>query len=271
MAAYECMSHLIPTSDPRMRRALDNWLGMYEACYLITTELRKGALKVAEDKQRAYAAASTVAEDPPKYDVPAIPSHKSPRPEHLWAALLNGARCLNELGAHYVVGGGLAMGMHGRERATKDVDFFLVENPDHLAPVIQALKTRDFFPHTIEQPSFMPPDALFWWQPFQYGLTDAPPVDVDLLVSEHEFAAFLHATGLEQEVQGVRLRVLSAEGLILLKLKAYRLRDQDDLIFLFRANPNLDRELLAAWAKKFKIEDRLAEMEKTAREYRRFG
>jgi predicted nucleotidyltransferase len=248
-----------------MVKAIDGWLGLYEACYLMQRLAQEGEVDM---NTQATSGTPRAAEPPAPYG---LQSAKRPAPQHLLAALLNGAQVLNGLHAHYVVGGGLAINMHGRDRATRDVDFFLLENPDRLEPVIAALKTRDLFPHAIEQPSFMPPDALFWWAPFQYGLPDAPPVDVDLLVSEDEFMAFLHASGREHSINGVRLRVLSAASLILLKLKAYRLRDQDDLIFLFRANPNLDRELLGAWAKKFKIEDRLAEMEQKAREYRRFG
>ena len=119
----------------------------------------------------------------------------------------------------------------------------------------------------------MPPDALFWWEPFQYGLPDAAPVDVDLLVANHEYMAFLHATGIESSVEGTRLRVLGAEGLIILKLQAFRGHDQTDAKEILKRNPKLDRALLTAWVKKFKLEERLAQMERelAAEGGRRFG
>jgi hypothetical protein len=265
MAEYQSFTPTVQSPDPGMVKAIDSWLGLYEACYLIAKLAQEGEVAMRE---QTAPGAPRAAEPPAPYG---LPSAKRPTTQQLLAALLNGAQVLNQIQAHYVVGGGLAINLHGRDRATRDVDFLIFEDPEHIEPIVTALKTRDLFPHSIEQPSFMPPDALFWWQPFQYGLPDAPPVDVDLLVANHEFMAFLHASGREHSINGVRLRVLNAEGLILLKLQAYRLRDQDDLIFLFRANPQLDRELLAAWAKKLKIEGRLAEMEQKAREYRRYG
>jgi len=165
----------------------------------------------------------------------------------------------------------MAMGFHGRERATKDVGFFVLEHHEKLDPIVASFKTRDLFPHSIEQPSSMPPHALFYWSPFQYGLPDATPVDVDLLSADHEFMAFLHASGRPVAVADVPLRVLSAKGLLLLKLQAYRDQDKADLIHLLRANTALDRALLEVLVRKFKLEDRLQEMETKAREFRRFG
>lgn len=255
----------IDAPDPRMRRALDNWLGAYESCHAIAAEMRKGLTKKHSSD---FSQPNEVAEPPGAYG---IASHRSPGPEHLFRALLSAARCLNDLGAFYVVGGGMAMGFHGRERATKDVDFFVLEHHEKLGSIVASFKTRDLFPHSIEQPSFTPPHALFYWSPFQYGLPDAPPVDVDLLSADHKFMAFLHASGCEVAVAGVPFRVLSAEGLLLLKLQAYRDQDKADLLHLLRANAALDRALLEVWVRKFKLEDRFQEMETKALEFRRFG
>ena len=156
------------------------------------------------------------------------------------------------------------MNYHGRQRATRDVDFFLVEDPERLQPVYDALKQHGVMQHSYERPSFMPPDAEFWWSPLQYGLPDAAPVDVDLLVASSEYVAFIHATGIETKINGVRVRVASYEAMLVLKMKAYRDQDKADLQGLLRLQKPYDRELVLAWLKKFKIEHRLAEMEALA-------
>ena len=112
----------------------------------------------------------------------------------------------------------------------------------------------------------MPPDALWWWVPFQYGSPDAPPVNVDLLVATSEFMAFAHASGIETQIQGTRIRVLGAEAFLVLKLQAFRGKDQSDIEAILRANKNIDRDLLTAWVQKFKLEARLAEIERIIKE-----
>jgi predicted nucleotidyltransferase len=229
-----------------MRKAIDGWLGLYEACYVIGNEMRAGL----------------VAEDQEKYGTqPAAPD-----PAHLFEALIKSAQALNEWNGLWALGGGLALNFHGHRRATDDVDFFLLEDKDKLAPIIAALKQRDVRPHTAEAPSFMPPDALWWWVPFQYGSPNAAPVNVDLLVATHEFMAFLHATGIETQVQGTRVRVLGPEAFLILKLQAFRGKDQSDIEAMLRTCKTLDRDLLMAWVKKFKLEERLAKIERIIRE-----
>jgi predicted nucleotidyltransferase len=109
----------------------------------------------------------------------------------------------------------------------------------------------------------MPPDALWWWVPFQFGLPNAAPVNVDLLVASHEFMAFAHATGIETQVQGTRIRVLGPEAFLILKLQAFRGKDQSDIESILRLNKNIDRDLLLARVKKFSLESQLAQVEKT--------
>lgn len=256
MEQYQYVTPTVQTDDPRMRRAIDGWLGLYEACYVMKKLWDESANKAAEP------------------DAPyGLNSAERPEPRHLMQALVNGCAALNDWNGAWAVGGGLAMNFHGHERATRDVDFFLLEKPDNLQPVTSALARHNLMPHTLEGPSFMPPDALFWWVPLQFGLPDSRPVDVDLLVAEHEFMAFIHATGIEQRVNDTRVRVIGAEALIVLKLQAFRGKDQTDVQMLLKANKNLDRALLNAWVQKFKLEARLEEMERQAQQYggRRFG
>jgi predicted nucleotidyltransferase len=244
---YTPITPTIDSPDPRMRRAIDGWLGLYEACYVIGNEMREGLV---------------VAEDQAKYGT----ESSQPDPNDLVTALVKSAQALNEWNGFWVLGGGLAMNFHGQRRATEDVDFFIFADKEKLSHVIDLLSRRDVRPHAYENPSFMPPDALWWWMPFQYGLPKAAPVNVDLLVASHEFMAFAHATGIETQVQGTRIRVLGPEAFIILKLQAFRGKDQSDVEAILRSNSNIDRDLLQAWVAKFKLEARLAEIERVVRE-----
>jgi predicted nucleotidyltransferase len=244
---YQYVTPTVQSNDPRMLRAIDGWLGLYEACYVLHKAMHEGFVVKEEDQKYGTGAG----EEP------------RPKPENLIAALVHGARALNEWNGRWVLGGGLAANYHMPERATRDVDFFLFEDKERLAPVFETLKRHGLFPHMAEAPSFMPPDADWWWVPLQYGLPDATPVNVDLLVATHEFMAFLHATGFETDINGTRARILGPEGLIVLKLKAYRGRDQDDIIgTLQKKSEKINYDLLRAWVKKFSLESRLTEMER---------
>lgn len=229
--------------DPRMVRAIDGWLGLYEACYVL---------------DRAFKAGAVVADGPENYGIESSPR---PQPSHLLAALIHGAAALNQWSGQWILGGGLAMNYYGRDRATRDIDFFVFADKDQLDPVVGALAQNGLRLHTLEQPSFMPPDAEFWWVPLQYGLADAPPVDVDLLVASHEFMAFLHASGVETSINGQRLRVAGIEALLILKIKAYRDQDKADVQALLRTQRGFDRELVRVWLEEFGIAERLSAME----------
>lgn len=266
------------SSDQRVLVALKNWLGLYGSCYLFTRHcdrdqkelesITAADLNVAE---RTRASTSRVKEEPPDYC--GSTSADTPRPEDLLLALLATAQCLNEENVPYVLGGGLAINLHGQQRATRDVDFFVMHDPDLVSTLLPSLANREVRPHIHEGPSFMPPDAIFWFQPLQYGLPDAPPVDVDLLVANDEFMAFLHATGIEAHVNDVRIRVLGAEGLLLLKLRAFRDIDRWDAKSILRSEPDLDRSLLESWAEKLGLTERLEQMEREITEEgdRRYG
>lgn len=238
-------------TDQRLQRAAEGWLALTDVC----SRLRLGFVKEHEGK----ASAERVAEDAESYP---MQSAVNPPSEHIFKALIAGAKALNEAGVRYVLGGGMALSFHHHERATRDVDFFLLFDPKRLSDLGAILAKYDLRSNPNEGSSWLPPDAQFWWEPLQYGLPDGPPVDVDLMASEHEFMAFLHASGLEGTVENTRLRVLSAEGLILLKLKAFRDKDRWDLKTVWSRTPKVDRKLLASWSKRFKVEDRLLQMER---------
>ena len=239
LTEYEYVTPTVTSDDPRMLRAIDGCLGLYEACYVIGRGFDDGRH---------------------------VPNPSSPHPTHLLAALLSSIEALNQWNGKWVLGGGLAMNYHGRERASNLITFWLFEDKKQLGPVLDELDRYGVRRHSIDQPSFLPPDNELWWKPLQFGLPEEAPVDVDLLVASHVFMAFAYASGVESSINGVRVRMVGREALMILKMRAYRDRDKADLQDLLRAKPPFDRELVLAWLRKFKIAHRLAEMEALASE-----
>lgn len=78
-----------------VRRAVDDWLDTYRSCERLAD---------AWDEGFASGPAGVAHEDAPVYGGA---SAKQPRAEHLWKAVLAGARSLNETGMFYALGGGL--------------------------------------------------------------------------------------------------------------------------------------------------------------------
>ena len=71
---------------------------------------------------------------------------------------------------------------------------------------------------------------------------------MDLLSARLKIFKDITATAQNEEIAGKRVRVASTEGLILLKLVAFRVQDQADLLALVAANSTeLDLEILQGW------------------------
>ncbi len=235
-----------------MARAVAEWMSAYEACYRLKEEHEKYLSRTLPESP---AHSARLAEDEQPYAEPL------PSPEDLLNALLQTASCLNQANIPYVFGGGLAVNFYGQHRATRDVDIYLQLDQDGLPGVLPALSKMNVKAHAYEQASYMPPDAIFWWTPLQYGRDNAAPVNVDLLTANHEFMAYLHAFGEETQIEETRLRLVSLEGILILKLRALRDKDRWDLKEIIKKNPSFERTVVQDWMKRFNMSGRLEQME----------
>lgn len=126
--------------------------------------------------------------------------------------------------------GGLAVSLRSRSRATKDVDFLLSVSQLELPGLLEAMLEHgcqfDLFGAIRE-----------WNEGGMLALNWANGVRVDLL--KPVIPAFQHIIDRAPEEQfGVQtIRVADAEGLLLLKLLAFRPVDQDDMQAILVANP----------------------------------
>lgn len=228
--------------DPRMARAVDGMLGLYAASQEIVDEFK--SKMVVREPDSPYG----------------IDSNPEPSSSDLKKAIIAGARALNEWNGSWVLGGGLACNYYGPKRATADVDFFVRMDPRQLSPVMAAMARYDVMAHSQESPHALPPETGWWWVPMQFGLPYAPPVNVDVLAADHEFMAWMHATGRETSLAETRVRLIGVEALLIVKLQAFRAKDQMDAEAILRRNPDLDELAFSAWIARFQLQARLEEI-----------
>lgn len=135
---------------------------------------------------------------------------------------------LEELGrsaVEFVLIGGYAVAFHGRPRATKDIDIFLVGTADNLSRAADAL-FRFGAPSSVLLAirSMSENDVVFMGQ---------PPMRVDFLRSVDGVAPDeLFAGAIQAEIDGVPIKVISRPHLIANKRAAGRPQDLLDADFL---------------------------------------
>ncbi len=141
----------------------------------------------------------------------------------------------------YLLIGGLAVSLHGVERATMDVDITVAMNPDNLAALIEAareLKLSPVLPVSLE--SLHDLGLLRQWraerhlEAFALRTPDLAGVTVDvLLFPPVEFAVMAPRADVFK-VAGTNIRVVSIDDLIALKQAVGRPIDLADIEHLRR-------------------------------------
>lgn len=119
---------------------------------------------------------------------------------------------LRQLGIPHVLIGGLAVGVHGHPRATKDVDFLVgVEAFESVEPFLVYREELKELVRIGETDIMSVPDA---------------------------YPSLAEELRLEDEVP-----IISLQGLVLMKLDANRPRDREDVRVLLEQSPNRIREV----------------------------
>lgn len=131
---------------------------------------------------------------------------------------------LHDEGARFVIVGGFAVGVHGFQRATKDLDIWVEPSPDNAAHVMRALEAygAPLRQLGIEQADFEAADRVV-----HFGV---PPMRVDLLthIPGVDFGtAFSRAEHLE--VDGRNIPVLGRADLLAAKRASGRPKDLIDI------------------------------------------
>jgi hypothetical protein len=119
---------------------------------------------------------------------------------------------LRELGVPHALIGGLAVGVHGHPRATKDVDFLVGQ---------EAFETTEPFLVYREE------------------LTELARIgETDIMYIPDRFPGLAGELRLEDDIP-----IISLPGLVLMKLSAFRVQDQEDVRSLLRVHSCRIREV----------------------------
>jgi len=128
---------------------------------------------------------------------------------------------LNENEVKYLVIGGYAVNFHGYPRYTRDIDFWIWMNEENIDKLIDVLRKFGFASLGLNMDDFMSPKNII-----QLGYE---PQRIDLLVDANgaDFeSCFERKT--EEDVDGVSIKFLSIEDLIIVKKEAGRFKDLAD-------------------------------------------
>jgi hypothetical protein len=134
---------------------------------------------------------------------------------------------LAQEGVDYALCGGLAMAVYAMPRATLDIDLMI--QTDSLVKATQAIEPLGFTMYS--DPMELHDGTVRIWRYCKIDSQTAEVLVLDfLLVTEHTAPAWESRRDVEWE--GGKLRVVSPEGLILLKQLRRSGTDQDDIDYL---------------------------------------
>lgn len=141
----------------------------------------------------------------------------------------------------YLLIGGLAVSLHGVERATMDVDITVAMNPANLAALIETAKELGLTPMLpVPLESLSNIELLREWhaqrnlEAFALRTPELAGVTIDILMFPPVDFADMLARATEFDVAGTAIRVVSIDDLIALKRAAGRPIDISDIEHLQR-------------------------------------
>ncbi len=131
-------------------------------------------------------------------------------------------RLLADSEVEYLVIGGYAVGYHGYPRATQDLDVWIASNPENADRMVEVLRRFGFDVPELGRELFLKEDTIV-----RMGV---PPIRIEVAtaLSGVEFSKCF-ANRVEDELDGVRVSLISLPDLKANKKAAGRHKDLDDL------------------------------------------
>jgi hypothetical protein len=163
-------------------------------------------------------------------------------------------RALSSTQAPHCVIGALALGVWGTPRATYDVDILILAHCNDPQPFLGLLRTAGFsINETRHDANPMAREAVL-----RLVHPTAPHFPVDLVFSLSPFDRAVLDRRQPVDVHGLTIWMSSPEDLVLMKLRASRPRDFDDVVSIIK-NPrlHLDLDYLWDWADKLGLHGEL--------------
>ena len=154
------------------------------------------------------------------------------------------ALALDRAGVPYMIFGAQAVLLYGEPRITRDIDVTLGVGPDQPGPVLAVISEMGLRVLVDDPKEFLE-------QTFVLPAQDASGVRIDFVFSLSQFEQQAIARARIVPLDGVEVRFVSMEDLIVQKIVAGRPRDLDDAKNVIRKNPGFDRAFVEDWLGQF--------------------
>lgn len=151
------------------------------------------------------------------------------------------AAALDTAGVPWFLFGAQAAILHGAARLTADVDVTVRLPVSMSAPALATTVEQHRFARRFSDPRFTAQTRVL---PFAHVPTDLP---LDIVLAGPGLEDQFFARAEVREIDGVAIRVASAEDIIVMKVLAGRPKDQDDVVAVLKAyGGGLDRAYVEA-------------------------
>lgn len=154
-------------------------------------------------------------------------------------------RLFNEIDRQWTVIGGIAVGLLGVPRATKDVDALIIYDTADVDKLIDAAREFDLHPRYANTAEFARESRVL----FLVHGADRALVDVALGCMPFEQDVIERATRVQEG--NCRVPLPTPEDLIILKSIASRPQDLVDIQSVAEIQPSLDRKRIRHWLKQY--------------------
>ena len=133
--------------------------------------------------------------------------------------------CLLREGVDFMLVGGYAVALHGWPRATFDIDFWIMANPENAKAVMRAIKAFGAPLQGLTEDDFHRPGMVF-----QIGV-EPQRIDIISAVDGLDYAD-ASSRAVKMNVDGLEIKVLSLDDLIINKRSSGRPKDVADALTL---------------------------------------
>jgi hypothetical protein len=155
---------------------------------------------------------------------------------------------LNQESLPYMIFGGQAVLLYGEPRLTRDIDVTLGLDPSHCEPILRLIQS-------LQLKVLVDDVEAFLRQTFVLPVLD-PETDIriDFVFALSEFERQAIKRSNLVDFDGVKIRFVSLEDLIILKIFAGRPRDLDDVKSVIQKNPGYNRVFVEKCLLDFDVE-----------------
>jgi hypothetical protein len=172
--------------------------------------------------------------------------------------LMEAIAVIDRLNIRYAVMGGFAVRTWGIPRPTYDADLAIAADDSELIQLLEALRRAGFEVPEEHARGFV--DSLAGIGKLKVTRFEGRSVwEIDLFLARGPFLESAISRRKRVRPAGRQAWVLAPEDLILLKLLAYRRKDQLDVEEILKVTRNVDSGYLRDWARKLGVSDRLEE------------